>query len=697
MKRSMRWMWAVAALVATPLTAQQEEDPYLWLEDVEGAEALEWVEAQNATTVARLEAYAAFRDFYEQSLAILNSTQRIPYVSIMGAHVYNFWQDAQHEKGIWRRTSLTDYLTPSPSWEVVLDLDALAAAEGENWVWKGANCLYPDYNRCAVNLSRGGADAVVVREYDAAMRRFVDGGFHLPEAKGGVSWLDENTLYVGTDFGEGSLTTSGYPRMAKLWRRGTPLREAETILEGAVTDMGLWGGVQHTPEGRYEIVTRALTFYSRETYLRRGDEMVKLDLPADATPFGVFKHQLLVQLKSDWTVDGATYPQGALLSISLGAFLTGSKDFTVIVAPDERSSISGIRTTKNLLLVNMLENVRSTLYEYRFQDGAWARAPVELPPFGTIQLGSADENSDTYFINFESFLIPSSLYLATNTGETTTVKQVKNLPAFFDAEPFTAQQFEATSQDGTQIPYFVVHRKDLQFDGANPTLLYGYGGFEISMEPSYSATIGSAWLSRGGVYVLANIRGGGEFGPRWHQSALKEHRQRAYDDFIAVAQDLVARGVTSPARLGIRGGSNGGLLVGAAFTQRPDLFGAVVCRVPLLDMKRYNKLLAGASWMAEYGNPDIPEEWEYIRRYSPYHNVHPDRAYPRVFFLTSTRDDRVHPGHARKMVAKMTDQGHEVLYYENTEGGHAAATTNRQRAYMGALEFAYLWSELGRN
>ncbi len=697
MKPSACWMWALTVLVATPLAAQQQDDLYLWLEEVEGPRALEWVGARSAETVAQLEAQPAFHDIYEQHLSILNSSDRIPYVWFSGEYVYNFWQDADHEKGIWRRTSLTDYLTPSPSWEVVLDLDALVAGEGENWVWKGANCLYPAYTTCVVNLSRGGADAVVVREFDAASRRFVDGGFSLPEAKGGVSWLDENTLYVGTDFGEGSLTTSGYPRIAKLWRRGTALGEAETIFEATTTDMGLWGGVQHTPEGRYEILTRAMTFYTSETYLRRGNELVKLDLPADASPYGVFKRQLLVQLKSDWDVGGTPYPQGALLSIHLDAFLAGSKDFTVIVAPDERSSISGVSTTKNLLLVNMLENVRSTLYEYRFHDGRWIRQSVDMPALGTIRLGSADENSDTYFINFESFLIPSSLYLATNTDGTTTVKRVKSLPAFFDAEPFTAQQFEATSKDGTQIPYFVVHRKDLRFDGANPTLLYGYGGFEISMEPSYSATIGSAWLSRGGVYVLANIRGGGEFGPRWHQSALKEHRQRAYDDFIAVAQALIARGITSPARLGIRGGSNGGLLVGAAFTQRPDLFGAVVCRVPLLDMKRYNKLLAGASWMAEYGNPDIPAEWEYIRRYSPYHNVHPDRAYPRVFFLTSTRDDRVHPGHARKMVAKMTDQGHEVLYYENTEGGHAAATTNRQRAYMGALEFAYLWSELGRD
>ncbi len=697
MKLSMRWTLAVAVLVATPLAAQQPDDPYLWLEEVEAPRALEWVKVRSAETATRLEAHPAFQDIYERNLAILNSTDRIPYVSIMGGYVYNFWQDADHEKGIWRRTSLADYVSPSPAWEVVLDLDALSAAEGENWVWKGANCLYPIYTTCVVDLSRGGGDATVVREFDAATRQFVEGGFYLPEAKGGVSWLDENTLYVGTDFGEGSLTTSGYPRIAKRWRRGTQLGEAETVFEGAVTDVGIWGGVQHTPEGRYEIVTRAVTFYTSETHLRRGTEMVKLDLPADATPVGVFKKQLLVQLKSDWIVGGNTYPQGALLSIPVDRFLAGSKDFTVIVAPDERSSISRVRTTKNLLLITMLENVRSSLYEYRFQDGGWTRASVDMPAFGTIRLGSADENSDTYFINFESFLIPSSLYLATNTGGHTVVQQVKSLPAFFDADPLTVQQLEATSKDGTLIPYFVLHRRDVKLDGTNPTLLYGYGGFEISMEPSYMAQTGSAWLSGGGIWVLANIRGGGEFGPRWHQSALKENRQRAYDDFLAVAQDLVTRGFTSPPRLGIRGGSNGGLLVGAAFTQRPDLFGAVVCRVPLLDMKRYNKLLAGASWMAEYGNPDVPEEWEYIRRYSPYHNVHADRAYPQVLFITSTRDDRVHPGHARKMVAKMTDQGHDVFYYENTEGGHAAATTNRQRAYMSALEFAYLWQQLGGN
>ena len=681
-------------LVAFGANAQDSEDPFLWLEDVEGEKAMAWVKGQNKTSVEALAAHPRFDPIYQSSLDILNSDDRIPYVAIRGDYVYNFWQDADNEKGVWRRTTLSDYATDAPSWEVILDVDQLAAAEGENWVWKGSSCLYPDYLTCMVNLSRGGADAVVRREFDVSTKAFVENGFHVPEAKGGTSWLDRNTLYVATDFGEGSLTTSGYPRVAKIWKRGTSLTEAEVVYEGEETDVGVWAYASHTPESTYEIVTRAITFYRTETLVRLGGRMVRLDIPLDANMYGFFKGQMLVELKSDWEVGGKTYPQGALLGIDLDDFLAGSRQFDEIVVPGERSSLAGVSTTENLLLINMLDNVKSVLYEYRFGPDDWVRTRVDAPEFGSLSFGSTDEFSDTYFFNYNGFLTPSSLYLVDHESGERNVRQVKSLPAFFDASGLVAEQFEAESADGTRIPYFLVRGKDQAFDGTNPTLLYGYGGFEISMRPGYSATRGTAWLAHGGVFVMANIRGGGEFGPKWHQAALKENRQRAYDDFIAVAEDLIERRVTSPDRLGIMGGSNGGLLVGAVFTQRPELFNAVVCQVPLLDMKRYNKLLAGASWMAEYGNPDIPEEWAYIRKYSPYQNVSADMDYPEVFFVTSTRDDRVHPGHARKMAAKMLDMGHPVYYYENTEGGHAAATNNKQRAYMAALSYAYLWNQL---
>ena len=468
--------------------------------------------------------------------------------------------------------------------------------------------------------------------------------------------------------------------------------EEELQTSRTAADVGASPWVINTPERHYNLIHHAITFYTSHTYVIEDGELVKLDYPADAELHGFFKNQLIVHLKTDWPVDGDAYKQGALIGIDYDRFRNGARDFTVIVEPDERSSIVSAATTRNTLLVNTLNSVRSELYAFRFENGSWRGAQVDTPDYGTIYLGSADENSDRYFFTYTSFLIPSSLYLVSDNGE---ISRLKRLPAFFDSAPFEVEQFEASSRDGAQIPYFLVHAKGVALNGENPALLYGYGGFEIALRPDYSATVGHAWLERGGVYIVANIRGGGEFGPRWHQAALKENRRRAYDDFIAVAEDLIARRITSPQHLGIMGGSNGGLLVGAVFTQRPDLFNAVVCSVPLLDMKRYSKLLAGASWVAEYGDPDQPEAWAYIKKYSPYHNIFADRKYPRVFFNTSTRDDRVYPGHARKMVAKMADMGHEVYYYENIEGGHAGATTNAQRAFRNALIYAYLHRQLG--
>ncbi len=671
--------------------AQEDVDPYLWLEDVEGEKALDWVKQHNEASLAVLKAQPGFDETFEKALAILNSDQRIAYPSLRGKYLYNFWQDAKNERGLWRRTTLEEYLKPSPQWETLLDIDKLSQAESQQWVFKSATGLHPDYELYLVSLSPGGGDAVVVREFDAVAKRFVKDGFYLPEAKSSVSWKDRDTVYVETDFGPGSLTESGYPRIAKKWKRGTPLTEAETIFEGQAEDVAAGCSVINTPERQYDVIQRAITFYTSHMYVIEQGRPIKLDIPDDADFGGFFKNQMLVRLKTDWTVGPTTYKQGALISIDYDKYLQGERAFTVIVEPDARSNIASYSNTENLLLVNMLNNVRSELYRYRFEDGAWKRDKVDTPQFGTLSVASTDEQSDQYFFNYQDFLTPSSLYYVSGDQA---MKKVNSLPAFFDSNGLEAEQLEAISKDGTRIPYFVVRPKSMKADGSNPTLLYGYGGFEISLRPSYGAVQGTGWLTKGGVYVLANIRGGGEFGPGWHQAALKENRQRAYDDFIAVAEDLVRRKITSPPHLGIMGGSNGGLLVGAMFTQRPDLFKGVVCAVPLLDMKRYHHLLAGASWMAEYGDPDVPEEWAYISKYSPYQNVSADSEYPQVFFYTSTKDDRVHPGHARKMVAKMEGLGHKVYYYENIEGGHAAASTNRQRALTSALTYAYFWMQL---
>lgn len=672
--------------------APSGEDPYIWLEEVEAEKALDWVKAQNAVSTRELQARPEFEQIRTRLLAILDSKERIPYVSKEGKWYYNFWRDEKNPRGIWRRTTLEEYRKPEPKWELVLDIDKLGEKEKENWVFKGANILYPERDRALVSLSRGGADAVVVREFDLLKLEFVKDGFFLPEAKSQVDWIDEDTLYVGTDFGPGSLTTSGYPRVAKEWKRGQPLSEAKLVFEGQPGDVSVDAGVTHDHGRTYEFVHRGVTFFTSETYLKRGERWVKIQKPDDADVF-TFKDDLLLRLRTDWVVGGKTYPGGALLAASLKEFLDGERDFSVLFQPTDRKSLAGTSATKNFLVINELDNVRNRLYQLKRERTGWAREPMDTPRFGTVSVSGVDpDESDDYFMTVADFLTPSSLYLGTvgKDGK----ERLKGLPEFFKTEGLEISQHETVSKDGTRVPYFQVSRKGLELTGKNPTLLYGYGGFEISMLPNYNAGVGSAWLERGGVYVLANIRGGGEFGPKWHEAARKENRQRAYDDFIAVAEDLVSRKVTTPRHLGIQGGSNGGLLMGVMLTERPDLFGAVVCQVPLLDMRRFNRLLAGASWMAEYGNPDDPNQWAYISKYSPYQNVRKEARYPRVLFTTSTRDDRVHPGHARKMVARMKEQGHDVLYYENIEGGHGGAANNQQAAFMSALAYTFLVNQL---
>ncbi len=668
------------------------EDPFLWLEEISGERALEWVQKQDAVTKKQLEAVPDFEKVRHRLLTILDSKERIPYIEKQGAFYYNFWRDEKNPRGLWRRTTMSQYKKADPEWEIVLDLDKLAASEKENWVWKGYEILYPTYDRCLLNLSRGGGDAVVVREFDLRTKEFVKDGFTLPEAKSEVSWRDRDSLYVGTDFGSNSLTKSGYPRIVKEWKRGTPLAKAQFIFEGEPGDVSVGAKVVHDHGRTYEFIQRAVTFFTSQDFVRQGDRWVRIDKPDDAQ-VSTFENQLLLQLRSDWVRGKKTYPAGSLVAADFAAWMKGERKLTFVFEPGPRASLAGMSATKNYLILNALENVRNRVYVSKLEDGRWTRKALETPTFGAIGISGVDaDESDEYFMTVTDFLTPTSLYLGTVGQPERTL--LKSLPAFFNVQGLNITQHEATSKDGTKVPYFQVSRKDLESDGANPTLLYGYGGFEIPMLPNYNAAVGAAWLEQGGVYVLANIRGGGEFGPKWHEAARKENRQRAYDDFIAVAEDLIARKVTSPRHLGIQGGSNGGLLMGVMLTQRPELFKAVVCQVPLLDMKRFHYLLAGASWVDEYGNPDNGVEWEYISKYSPYQNVVKGRQYPRTLFLTSTKDDRVHPGHARKMVAKMQDQGHEVFYYENTEGGHAGAANNQQQAFMAALAYIFLRQEL---
>ena len=690
-----------------------DDDPYCWLEDVLGERALAWVRERNAESEGLLTARPEYAPIRQQLLDVLNSKERIPQVSRRGDHFYNLWRDDAHPRGLWRRTTLAEYRQPNPSWETVLDIDALAAAEGENWVWAGANALDTAPNLCLVSLSRGGADASVTREFDTATKQFVEGGYTLPEAKSSVTWVDANTLYVGTDVGPGSLTDSGYPRLVQRWTRGTPLASAVTLFQGEPTDVSVSVSVDLTPGHERTLLSRSLDFYHQQHWLLQGKTLVPFELPSDAS-FSFWNHTggaadtLLIELRSDWTVAGSTHASGSLLACDALKYLAGERQFDVLFAPTATRSLAGCSTTRDHLIVNLLDNVASRLELWRRTPAGFEPRVIDAPFPGTLSVRSLhdpmrrdDPLAESYLLGYTDFLTPDSLFLGhTDAGPghaagPPALELLKARPALFDATGLRTEQRFAISPDGTRVPYFIVWPCGAEPDGRNPTLLYGYGGFEVSLNPWYSGGYGRAWFERGGVLVVANIRGGGEFGPAWHQAAIREHKQRSYDDFIAVAEDLIQSGVTSARHLGIMGGSNGGLLVGAVFTQRPELFNAVVCQVPLLDMRRYHTLLAGASWIAEYGDPGMPDDWAHIARYSPYHNLSPDKTYPEVLFTTSTRDDRVHPAHARKMAARMRELGHGLLYYENIEGGHGGAADNAQRAHLQALEFAYLWRQLG--
>lgn len=675
------------------ISASDVEDPFLWLEEVQGEKAISWVKQQNAISTTELEAHPEFKLLNEKNLKVYQSKERIPNITQRGTHFYNFWQDDVHIRGIYRRTTLAEYRKAEPKWETVLDFDAIAKTEGENWVYKGMNCLYPDSNLCLINLSRGGADATVVREFDMRTKKFVEGGFELAEAKSSISWIDENSIYVGTDFGGDSMTTSGYPRIAKRWKRGTPLEAAEQVFEGKVDAVGSFTSRVFSKSGNVDITVDVPTFFTNIVHILQDGKWITLNKPDSADLSGYFNKQVFIQLKEEWQVGNKTYPAGAVIYDHIDKIIANEADYKIFVTNTKTKIVSNISFTKSAILVNWLDDVKSVLEHYTLNDdGTYTIKKIALESNGRITVNGTNENSDDFFVTYENFLKSDSLFYV--NGKTLAVDNLKQLPEFFDASPYESQQYFATSKDGTRVPYFVVAPKGMELNGKNPTLLYGYGGFEISMRPSYSATIGMDWLAQGGVYVLGNIRGGGEYGPTWHRAALKTNRHKSYEDFEAIARDLIKRKITSPKHLGIRGGSNGGLLMGAMLTRSPELFNAVVCQVPLLDMLRFHKLLAGASWMGEYGDPENSDERTYLESYSPYHNVKKDTQYPRAFFTTSTRDDRVHPGHARKMVAKMKALGHDVMYYENIEGGHGGAANQKQSAYMNALIYTYLIHQL---
>ena len=681
-----------------PTVTSTEDDPFIWLEELESPRALDWVRGENARSLAVLEKDPRYEPLHQAALKIVDASDRIPTPAFRSGQVYNMWQDAEHVQGLWRRTSLGSYAKAVPAWETVLDLDQLGKAEGKTWVWKGSHCLKPDERLCVVELSDGGEDAVELREFDLKTKAFVAGGFHLPRGKQNVTWLDGGTLLLAREWGPGTLTQSGYPFVVRTLARGQAPEAAHEVFRGKPDDVGvtpysLYDGATHRSTA---LIARSVSFFETETYAVTSSGVVKLPLPLKHTVQGLLGGRLIFTLEEAWTpiAGGPTYPQGALMAAELRSLEAGKvSGAAVFFAPGPRESIESVGFTRPRIVVAAYENVRGRALVFSpGAGGSWTRARAPFDDNISVDLVDADDGSELAFLQTANYLQPPTLSLL--DAASLKVTPMKSLPPRFDASKDVIEQFEATSKDGTKVPYFVVRPKDLAMDGTAPTLLYAYGGFQISMTPSYSGTLGKLWLERGGVYVVANIRGGGEFGPAWHDAGLKTNRQRIYDDFAAVAQDLIARRITSPRRLGIEGGSNGGLLMGVQFEQHPELWNAVVIQVPLLDMLRITRIGAGASWVGEYGSPDIPAERAFLASISPYHNLKAGVRYPEPLFVTSTKDDRVSPAHARKMAARMQQMGLPFLYYENTEGGHAASANQHEVAHRVSLEMTYLTRKL---
>ena len=693
-----------AAMTSPPSTSSpstSSADPYLWLEDVEGEKALSWVRAQNERTRAELATGPEFQRTYDQALSVLNSTSRVPALTWRGDYLYNLWRSPENPRGVYRRTTLAELRNTSPAWETVIDIDALSTAESQQWVFSSMSCLPPENRKCLVSLARGGGDAVEIREFDAVTKSFVRDGFFVPEAKSGVAWIDENTIFVDTDLGPGSLTTSGYPRVVKRWRRGTPLSSAITVFEAEPSSVGVNAQVLRTKGGDIELVTESKTTWTFNHHQLLDGKTHRLNLPESAVVNGGFQQRLLFTLTEDWTVDGRVLKSGSVVIADMARLRGGSGRIDVLMEPTSSEIIESVAEMDDSILIQTLENVRGRLYRLTPQGDGWNREAVRFSDNGALSVATRRDSTGEALVQFQSFTEPPTLYYVA-AGSTQPTRVLGQEPTF-DGSQFEVVQHWAVSADGTRIPYFLVAKKGLARDGRNPLHIFSYGGFRNALTPSYSGSYeqhygayGKLWLERGGIFVSANIRGGGEFGPEWHGSVLKENRHKVFEDFEAVAMDVVSRGYTSPEHLGIEGRSNGGLLTFGTMARRPELYGAVISGAPLSDMLRYHKLLAGASWMAEYGDPEIPAEHAYISAYSPYQNFRAGADYPPIFVYASTRDDRVHPGHARKSVAKLLAQGHEVWYYENIEGGHGGSSTNEQLAYRIALSYTHLWRHLGR-
>ena len=686
-------------LTQTPSSLALPEDPYLWLEDTYSQRALDWVEAENAASAARLEAEPTYQAAYDEAFAIVSSEDRIPMPAFRKGMLYNFWKDADHLRGIWRRTTLESYRTGNAEWETILDIDALGEKEGRSWVYKGVSCLRPEERLCLIELSDGGEDAVEIREFDLETKSFVEGGFFVPKGKSDATWVDEDTIYLSADFaGDGSdLTSSGYPIVVKRLKRGQPLSEAIEIYRGKKEDVASSAAVIRDSSGNVlQMIVRATDFWNREFGLIDGDTVTPLALPSQASPLGLLENRLIVRLSQDWAVGGETYDAGSLVSLDAAALKADPANLspTLVWAPGPSEAYESATITANRLVVSALDNVSGRILSFApAADGGWTKSTVDLPANMTLALVSGDEDSDRFFLNVEGFTTPDALYLA--DAATGKAEVLRSMPAKFDASDLVVEQKWAASTDGTKIPYFLVHKRDVKMDGTTPTLLYGYGGFQVSMTPGYSAIIGKLWLGKGGAYALSNIRGGGEFGPAWHKAGLETKRQIIYDDFAAIAEDLIASGLTSREHLGMMGGSNGGLLTGVEMTQRPDLWNAAVIQVPLLDMIGISRIGAGASWQGEYGNVNTdPEALAFWLERSPYHALKAGTDYPVPFIYSSTKDDRTGSAHARKFAARMKELGLPYEYFEQIEGGHAAGADPRQEARSWALTYTYLTRQL---
>lgn len=686
----LAWVFLAMSGGFTAMAAEDGADPYLWLEDVEGERALDWVRTQNERSLKALENTPAFNDLYKEALTVLTSDARLPLGSIHNGAVYNFWQDETHIRGLWRRASVASYRAGSPDWETLIDFDALAKTEGENWVHGDIVCLSPDYRHCMIEMSYGGKDAAVWREFDTDTKTFVEDGFFVPEAKTWLSWVDKDTLLITSEFGEGSLTKSGYGRYLKRWVRGEALSDAATVLTVDEDDVWVFPYVDQSDNGPTIIYRRGLTFFESVYFIAGTDgEATPLPLPKLSAYEGVIDNRVIFFLREDWAYQDAVYGQGSLVAYDLDG---GAAE--IVMAAANNQSIESVHVGKSSIVVQYLEDVSGKAARLVRGNDSWALKSIAMPENGVVDLVSGGGGTDDAMLSFESMTMPDSLYYV--EGEE--AQKIAETAPFYDASDVVVEQRFATSADGTEVPYFIMAKKDVLAAGNAPTVQYGYGGFlapilpvyyEDPSRPQHGALAGLMWVNRGGVLVLSNIRGGTEYGPRWHEAALKGNRQRSFDDFIAISEDLIESGVTSAEKLGAIGRSNGGLLMGAIMTQRPELYAALDIGVPLLDMKRYNKLLAGASWMGEYGNPDLEEDWAYISQYSPYQLLSADKPYPKVLFYTSTKDDRVHPGHARKAAAKLADLGYDFFYYENIEGGHGGTANQDQLAYRTALEYAY--------